>query len=626
MELNKLAVIIGLNGAGKSQLLKSISSGSILTSYGLNNLSNDIKLLTNEDDDTNSLLGSSSTDLRTILNIPVRDAEKSSIVNAILHQQKVEIGALEAQLLELTGNLSTDLNVNWSALVDGMLFHRTSAITSHSPDLTSLVGPARDAANRLAVMIAGPAAVHLGPTGRFLTITRDEVCQTKGWNETQFFTPDLVRVFSEYRDRRWRNQVQRQTDQDDGTGEALTNEEFIEQYGPPPWDRVTFALNQFGLPYTVIQPSSNPAGEVSFKLRRTDKSAEIGFQQLSSGERVLLRMMLAMFQAQDERLNVRYPKLVLLDELDASLHPQNVQRWLSSIQRDYVETLDISCILTTHSPTTVALAPDDAIYELTEETSQPVKVTKQYALDRLTAGLPMLAISYSNRRQVFTESSIDVDHYSMLHDLMRPKLELQRTLSFVGTSTKGSCNFVYDMVKHMEDNGNRSVFGIVDWDLRNRPNQRVKVIADGTHYAKDNVLLDPLLIAALLLKDDDLGIQPPIRYSNLGNCSIIELQRLSDYIVNKTPVPKVSSNDVTYNQYFGGFNLGVKASYILRQGHELERSIKSAFPMLDGRYRAEGALITEIISRVLGDYPKFCPKPVCDLFLALSNDSPEALN
>jgi len=637
LDLPSLAIIIGPNGAGKSQLLRGIAEGRIDSPFnpaherrGTLATTNEAVLLTNNDPDPAGLTIELGTDLGTILRRPVRGSEAASIIKAALEQQIEERADISRQVLSRTGQSLEQLGLDWTefaALVNPYTPPQPGISRDHLEDREFYVRLASEAGQRISAILqqyqpigggASPVPTA-GPPSHLLSLDRGGFARLIGWAESSLFSPDLARIFLEYRDRRWRNQVQRQTDEEDGTEIALSTESFVTTFGRPPWERVTEALLAFGLPYHVAKPSADPGQNVGFKLLRNYSQQPLSFAELSTGERVLLRMVLASFQADDDRINVRPPSLILLDELDASLHPENVQRWLTAIQQGYVDGLGISCILTTHSPTTVALAPEDAIFEMSADDPRPVPISKQHAIDRLTTGLPMLAIDYSARRQVFTESTIDVDHYAMLHDLMRPRLDLKRTLSFVGTSTKGSCIFVYDMVDHMEANGNRAVFGIVDWDKKNAPKGHVRVLADGSHYAKDNVLLDPLLIGALLLKDDDLKLDPPVRYSDLRGATLETLQRISDAVVEQVKFAPAASGTLRSNCYWGGVELTVREAYQTRQGHELEAAIKIAFPMLGGRYRAEGQLISEIIQRVVADLPEYCPKPVTDLLIDLAN-------
>jgi ABC-type glutathione transport system ATPase component len=103
----------------------------------------------------------------------------------------------------------------------------------------------------------------------------------------------------------------------------------------------------------------------------------------------------------------KHPKLLLLDEIDAPLHPSMARTILDIIIKTLLGVYGIEVLATTHSPSTVALAPEDALYAMREGQPGLTKVTKDEALSILTVGVPTLSISYDGRRQVFVESPID---------------------------------------------------------------------------------------------------------------------------------------------------------------------------------------------------------------------------
>ncbi|HET9511392.1 MAG TPA: AAA family ATPase [Sphingomonas sp.] len=638
IELPDLAVIVGLNGAGKSQLLQGISTGAIASSVlpgptqspGPNG---SVVLLTNGQIDPQGLLTSQQSDLNAIMREPPSGmTAKQALDEAVRISKEVKERILSIIQAE-TGTPLEAQGIAWTSLVLDYNPHILSAsqsvlfaqlLTQHGTALTqggiqvaralALYGRRDQFEHRVQAILQSSAMPR-----HFLGWSREQLKDRMHWPKSQLFEPELARIFQDYRDKDWLNQLQLFNDQARGTTLGLSPVEFVTKYGTQPWYRVTKALHAVDLPYSVAPIDPDPSTPVEFKLVRVGSNTPISFANLSTGEKILFRMVLATFHATDDRMNVQSPRLILLDELDASLHPQNTQRWLDAVHGGYVDTLGIPCILTTHSPVTVALAPEGAIFEMSADDPRPRPIAKQVAVDRLTAGLPMLSIDYSARRQVFVESEIDVGHYSRVHDIMRTELALKRTLSFVGTSTKGSCTFVYDMVSHMVENGNRSVYGIVDWDTRNKPADRVAVLADGTHYAKDNVLLDPLLIGALLLRNNELTLDPPIDFLELKDAPDELLQRLSDAVVEKIEFPAAASTEMGQNEYFGGKKLSVRRYYQERQGHELEKAIKKAFPMFD-RYRGEGDLATAIIERVIRSLREYCPKPLTDIMTSIAND------
>jgi hypothetical protein len=79
--------------------------------------------------------------------------------------------------------------------------------------------------------------------------------------------------------------------------------------------------------------------------------------------------------------------------------------------KEGLEQFKVNVIATTHSPSTLACAPEESIYATSAERAGLQKMTKGRALNLLTAGVPTLAVSFSGRRQVFVESEIDSSIY-----------------------------------------------------------------------------------------------------------------------------------------------------------------------------------------------------------------------
>ncbi|MEC5411744.1 AAA family ATPase [Aurantimonas sp. C2-4-R8] len=269
-----------------------------------------------------------------------------------------------------------------------------------------------------------------------LQISNEEIRELASWPTFSALEPNIAGVFAVYRDVRFANDMKRLTDEREGTKKHLDNIEFLESYGPPPWEKISTLLKNFGLNYNVVSPSHEISEACSFVLQRLDNGARVSIEALSLVEKVLLRFALSLLQFDPRRITVTEPKLLLLDEMDASLHPEMVHRWLTAIQEGLVVERGMFCILTTHSPTTVALAPEDALFEMADSASSPRKVTKQQALNRLTFGVPTLSIDYSGRRQVLVESDTDAASYEQLAAVMKARLNLPRTLTFMSTGVR----------------------------------------------------------------------------------------------------------------------------------------------------------------------------------------------
>ena len=108
--------------------------------------------------------------------------------------------------------------------------------------------------------------------------------------------------------------------------------------------------------------------DVKVALNREDAKG-IAFSELFSEKRTLMALAMLIFKAQ---LNNIPPQVLLLDEIDASLHPSMIERMIHVIQTLFIEKYGMKVILATHSPTTVALGPEDSIFVISNEDGQTV--------------------------------------------------------------------------------------------------------------------------------------------------------------------------------------------------------------------------------------------------------------
>lgn len=168
--------------------------------------------------------------------------------------------------------------------------------------------------------------------------------------------------------------------------EALSEADFISIHGRPPWDLVNEILGTFDtLKYRVTSPEgSDYFGNFQLKLKHTEKAnLEIEFSNLSSGERVLMALVASVYKSSGDK---HFPDLLLLDEVDASLHPSMMKNMLGVIERIFL-LQGVKVILITHSPTTLALAPEESVYVMHRSGINRIeKKTKQEALSILTQG------------------------------------------------------------------------------------------------------------------------------------------------------------------------------------------------------------------------------------------------
>ena len=208
------------------------------------------------------------------------------------------------------------------------------------------------------------------------------------------------------------NKIDRFYAEQEGEGRPwLSDEEFVAKFGRKPWEITNEILQNAGLRYQFNHPHG--PFDAPFTLRLVDENlgVEAKTQDLSSGEKILLSIALLLHQSGTTTGLAALPKLLLLDEIDAPLHPSFTRVLIQTLNETLVQECGIKVIMTTHSPSTVAMAPEDSLYEITRDPRAIVKCSKSHAIRGLTSGFISVAPSSV---VVITESTFDADIYSKI--------------------------------------------------------------------------------------------------------------------------------------------------------------------------------------------------------------------
>jgi energy-coupling factor transporter ATP-binding protein EcfA2 len=168
---------------------------------------------------------------------------------------------------------------------------------------------------------------------------------------------------------------------------------------PPPWIAINELLAEMGkmtgsrdtFRFEVTTPEDQlieiqhiQSFTFLAQLRNKTTDAICNFEELSSGEKVLLALACSIFYANDLLM---LPRALLLDEVDASLHPSMIRTLLNAVQSAFVDK-GAKALVATHSPTTVALAPANALHfvEAGPKQRKIRKISKKDALALLSEG------------------------------------------------------------------------------------------------------------------------------------------------------------------------------------------------------------------------------------------------
>lgn len=397
--------------------------------------------------------------------------------------------------------------------------------------------------------------------------------------------------------------------------------EFIKQFGDKPWILLNEILkNSFDGKFKFSIPDeSSKSYSYQAELLQGLEETPVKVEHLSSGEKTLLWLALTLFNSQyydSDMANV--PKVLMLDEPDAFLHPKMVEK-MYKVFKSFNKNFDSVILITTHSPTTVALAPSDNVYLVDDNYIK--SIDKDTAVAELLDGVTQIAIDSKNRRQVYVESNFDADFYTIIFNELKllGKVDPSISLNFIPSGAKvpeeslrnklrqilditddalvnsfvnaingeGDCVKVVASVESLSSDGATNVRGIVDFDKRNyaRP-VNVKTLANNYAYSIENLSLDPINIINLLnSKDDKKYSLEEISGENVSFNVWLKrkdlLQNSVDWYIAKV-LGRESKRDADL-EYVSGLSLKTDKEYLLHNGHDLEdKLVKDIFNELKG--------------------------------------------
>ena len=267
----------------------------------------------------------------------------------------------------------------------------------------------------------------------------------------------------------------------------LSDEDFSQRYGPPPWNIVNSIFGRAGFPYLVNQPSGS--AESHFNLRLIDpfnNALNLRIADLSSGERIMLSIALLLYQTESRIQLAAIPKVLLLDEIDAPLHPTFTRVLLETLKNTLVDRHDLKVIMATHSPSTVALAPPESVFELVREPRKLRQTSPSEACQILSSGFVSIT---TTDVIVITESRADPEYYSEVYgSLVRGgQLPPRPALKFIAASRKekdeqgGGSGQVHNWAPKLQELGLERFRGLVDSDQGQSETAVIKVLSRLQH-------------------------------------------------------------------------------------------------------------------------------------------------
>ena len=185
--------------------------------------------------------------------------------------------------------------------------------------------------------------------------------------------------------------------------EFVRFDELITEYrtkNPPPWETLREILSEmrdaagdhglFNFDFSDPDDYELDMGNYerfSFRADMTNRTTgtQYELESLSSGEKVLMALCLVSF---NQYLGQRPPKLLLLDELDAVLHPSMVRALVRTLKTLFLPK-GTKVLMTSHSPMTVAALDEADIFRVVRKggSVNVSRATKLEAINELSEGI-----------------------------------------------------------------------------------------------------------------------------------------------------------------------------------------------------------------------------------------------
>ena len=463
-------------------------------------------------------------------------------------------------------------------------------------------------------------------------------------NEYQLnpFERSFTNWFVEYKNKSRDNALKQLDAKDNLATNHLSDGEFEEKFGQKPWEQMDTILSELSINLRFTPPRTDELDSYVAKLTDPDRKYNIDSTNVSSGEKVILSLISSAQYSAQYDVPLVLPKIILLDEPDAHLHPRFSSVLIAMLRKLTTDYKNLHIVVVTHSPSTIALANDDEVFFLRSHGTS--KFIEKHDLDTvlsiLTHGLPTLNISTTNARQVYVEGKSDKRVFDAIYDKY-----IYDCMSDGQRSPKVNLFFMYHGMKEDDSDGGISgwsvvnnqvsilreskidtVYGVIDYDLddKRKHNKYVYIFGDKSGYSLENFVLHPLIVIMYFLKINRkidlsfLGIDEFCRSDQLSDASFFACSNLFDEISMRFCAEVLESIDTddTVDTKLAGFDCPIKVarSYRNYRGHDLSAAIVKRFPEVKTDLRGSSDLMGNIASFVLQKNPELIPQEFIDFF------------
>lgn len=422
-EIPSFAVITGVNGVGKTQLLEVIKGRS----------------------ERKDSLGRTIQISREITS---SNGPERLIFNENISQQGLSLNGLIEYAKNIDQRLATSRKLNQQIVffrktIDDFR-HRQSLSTDKierlqlDNDIQTYENQIRNFQNQLLSVNIYAYEEELKRIARELDknveeLSEDEIRQHAIDNYESLTTVDELTRFLENENLRYMKRVTHLTE----THKTAEAEMLVSQERP--YQTINRIFRQYGFDYfDMLNPFPND-GKLNGEIRFKGKGDEIvDYSSLSRGEQAIVQFVIWSF-GQDFRGN-RLNTMVL-DEPDAHLHSSMCKMMVEIFSELSAEKEigggGIRIIITTHSPSTVAFTPEGSLFVMQREADNKRAIrptTSEEAVEILSDGIFTFSRAMSNFTQlssstkhnlVFVEGKTDVKHFEKAIQVLGYDLDVE---------------------------------------------------------------------------------------------------------------------------------------------------------------------------------------------------------
>lgn len=609
-ELSKFTVITGKNGSGKSQLIHCIEFAHVGPGQSGFSLTFEPPILKLQVSDLRyNPMGLASMNtvrpkLEKFYNSYTALKQKHIELYSYLIEKKTSINQfVEFDLESIKAFLAVD---DIKPLIIGLLQEKAAGGYSGMNENSLLPILKRNLTNDT-ILFELLFIISIYKGKKLKEIDRNDFFKTpfpeKYVDASDMFNSQIEMIFFSYLKRRHDNDYLNYRNQKHKENNNVIEDEEFEKQFPAPWSIINKILSDNNIDLKVKEYNIKDYSDeftLDFKFIKEGIDELVSFADLSSGEQVIIGLVVKLFAKHYYEGDFTFPELIVLDEPDANLHPEMSKLLIDVLYKSFVKDLGIKIIITTHSPATVALAPEESIYELNNNPNCYLKkISKDDALNILTGMIPNLSIDYKNHKQIFVESPTDVSYFQKLFNKLYSEEKMNYKLYFISNNKgDGNCTWVREIVAKLREGGVNKSYGIIDWDTTNKSSDSVFVHGEDKRYAIENFVFDPVYLCILFLESKgahniraELGFDETYNQYNLSNESNNRLQQVWDWFLKKIyeKFPALKSENTNTIVYYNRKEVLVPDWFLTTKGHEIEPKLRETFQIL-AKFTAEGDL------------------------------------